>query len=174
MEREQYQKQINDLLQAVETLLNSNKVMGERVAHLERVAAACLDINCVFLNVGLERGTERVAHTHHIDLTAKQGTEAGSEFIKQTQVRLQHLDNNINVAVFCVLLTGNRSEESHAGYLESAGIGFLEGCQFLEAFFQSQHNEWIISERKSMEINPFHQIIWPLFHYRALNTDGIF
>ena len=40
MEREQYQKQINDLLQAVETLLNSNKVMGERVAHLERVADA--------------------------------------------------------------------------------------------------------------------------------------
>ena len=40
MKREQYQKQINDLLQAVETLLNSNKVMGERVAHLERVAEA--------------------------------------------------------------------------------------------------------------------------------------
>jgi len=40
MEREEYQKQINDLLQAVETLLNSNKVMGERVAHLERVADA--------------------------------------------------------------------------------------------------------------------------------------
>jgi len=40
MEREQYQKQINDLLQAVETLLKSNKVMGERVAHLERVADA--------------------------------------------------------------------------------------------------------------------------------------
>ena len=37
---QQYQKQINDLLQAVETLLNSNKVMGERVAHLERVAEA--------------------------------------------------------------------------------------------------------------------------------------
>ena len=37
---------------------------------------ACLDINCVFLNVGLERGTERVAHTHHIDLTAEQGTGA--------------------------------------------------------------------------------------------------
>ena len=40
MEREEYQKQINDLLQAVETLLKSNKVMGERVAHLERVADA--------------------------------------------------------------------------------------------------------------------------------------
>ena len=44
MEREQYQKQINDLLQAVETLLNSNKVMGERVAHLERVAEAYEDL----------------------------------------------------------------------------------------------------------------------------------
>ena len=44
MEREQYQKQINDLLQAVETLLNSNKVMGERVAHLERVADAYEDL----------------------------------------------------------------------------------------------------------------------------------
>ena len=40
MEREEYQKQIIDLLQAVETLLKSNKVMGERVAHLERVADA--------------------------------------------------------------------------------------------------------------------------------------
>ena len=44
MEREEYQKQINDLLQAVETLLNSNKVMGERVAHLERVAEAYEDL----------------------------------------------------------------------------------------------------------------------------------
>ena len=32
MEREQYQKQIKDLLQAVETLLKSNNAMGERVA----------------------------------------------------------------------------------------------------------------------------------------------
>ena len=31
MEREQYQNQIKDLLQAVETLLKSNKAMGERV-----------------------------------------------------------------------------------------------------------------------------------------------
>ena len=44
MEREEYQKQINDLLQAVETLLNSNKVMGERMAHLERVADAYEDL----------------------------------------------------------------------------------------------------------------------------------
>ena len=44
MEREEYQKQINDLLQAVETLLKSNKVMGERVAHLERVAEAYEDL----------------------------------------------------------------------------------------------------------------------------------
>ena len=29
MEREQYQNQIKDLLQAVETLLNSNNAMGE-------------------------------------------------------------------------------------------------------------------------------------------------
>ena len=38
MEREQYQKQIKDLLQAVETLLNSNNAMGERVAQLEKIA----------------------------------------------------------------------------------------------------------------------------------------
>ena len=36
MEREQYQNQIKDLLQAVETLLNSNNAMGERVAHIHR------------------------------------------------------------------------------------------------------------------------------------------
>ena len=44
MEREEYQKQINDLLQAVETLLKSNKVMGERVALLEKVAEAYEDL----------------------------------------------------------------------------------------------------------------------------------
>ena len=44
MEREQYQKQIKDLLQAVETLLKSNKAMGERVAQLEKVAEAYDDL----------------------------------------------------------------------------------------------------------------------------------
>lgn len=38
MEREQYQNQIKDLLQAVETLLKSNNAMGERVAQLEKIA----------------------------------------------------------------------------------------------------------------------------------------
>lgn len=38
MEREQYQNQIKDLLQAVETLLKSNKAMDERVTQLEKVA----------------------------------------------------------------------------------------------------------------------------------------
>ena len=38
MEREEYQKQIKDLLQAVETLLKSNKALGERVDQLEKVA----------------------------------------------------------------------------------------------------------------------------------------
>ena len=36
MEREQYQNQIKDLLQAVETLLKSNNDLGERVAQLEK------------------------------------------------------------------------------------------------------------------------------------------
>ena len=40
MEREQYHNQIKDLLQAVETLLKSNNAMGERLAQLERTAAA--------------------------------------------------------------------------------------------------------------------------------------
>ena len=44
MEREEYQKQINDLLQAVETLLNSNNDLGERVAQLEKVAEAHEDL----------------------------------------------------------------------------------------------------------------------------------
>ena len=38
MEREQYQNQIKDLLQAVETLLKSNKAMDERVTQLEKVS----------------------------------------------------------------------------------------------------------------------------------------
>ena len=44
MEREQYQNQIKDLLQAVETLLKSNKAMGERVTQLEKVAEAYDDL----------------------------------------------------------------------------------------------------------------------------------
>ena len=51
MGREEYQKQINDLLQAVETLLNSNKVMGERVAHLERVADAYEDLKMMHTKI---------------------------------------------------------------------------------------------------------------------------
>jgi len=38
MEREQYQNQIRNLLQAVETLLESNTAMGERIAQLEKIA----------------------------------------------------------------------------------------------------------------------------------------
>ena len=40
MEREDYQKRINDLLDAVSTLLDSNRAMGERVAQLEKKAAS--------------------------------------------------------------------------------------------------------------------------------------
>ena len=44
MDREQYQTQIKDLLQAVETLLKSNNALGERVAQLEKVAEAHEDL----------------------------------------------------------------------------------------------------------------------------------
>ena len=44
MEREQYQNQIKNLLQAVETLLKSNNALGERVAQLEKVAEAYEDL----------------------------------------------------------------------------------------------------------------------------------
>ncbi len=37
-QREQYQNQIKELLQAVETLLKSNRAMGERMAQLEKIA----------------------------------------------------------------------------------------------------------------------------------------
>ena len=42
---QQYQKQINDLLQAVETLLNSNKVMGEE---LRRTTVAYEDLKAKY------------------------------------------------------------------------------------------------------------------------------
>ena len=44
MERQDYINRINDLLQAVETLLKSNNAMGERVAELEKVAEAYDDL----------------------------------------------------------------------------------------------------------------------------------
>ena len=48
MEREQYQNQIKDLLQAVETLLKSNKAMGKRVTQLEKVAEAYDDLKAKY------------------------------------------------------------------------------------------------------------------------------
>ena len=40
MERKDYQDRINSLLDAVQTLLDANNAMGERVAQLEKVAEA--------------------------------------------------------------------------------------------------------------------------------------
>ena len=45
MEREQYQNQIKDLLQAVETLLKSNNTMGEE---LRKVSAAYDDLKAKY------------------------------------------------------------------------------------------------------------------------------
>ena len=45
MEREQYQNQIKDLLQAVETLLKSNNAMGEK---LEKTTAAYEDLKAKY------------------------------------------------------------------------------------------------------------------------------
>ena len=45
MEREQYQNQIKDLLQAVETLLKSNKAMGEK---LDKTTAAYEDLKAQY------------------------------------------------------------------------------------------------------------------------------
>ena len=45
MEREQYQNQIKDLLQAVETLLKSNKAMGET---LDKTTAAYEDLKAKY------------------------------------------------------------------------------------------------------------------------------
>ena len=48
MEREDYQKRINDLIGAVSTLLDANKVMGEKVAQLEKKAAAYDDLKAKY------------------------------------------------------------------------------------------------------------------------------
>ncbi len=53
MEREQYQNQIKDLLQAAEALLKSNKAMSERVAQLEKIVEGCEDLKAK--NARLER-----------------------------------------------------------------------------------------------------------------------
>ena len=45
MEREQYQNQIKDLLQAVQTLLDANKTMGEK---LDKVTAAYEDLKAKY------------------------------------------------------------------------------------------------------------------------------
>ena len=48
MEREQYQNRIKDLLQAIETLLKSNNAMGERLAQLDKKAAAYDDLKAKY------------------------------------------------------------------------------------------------------------------------------
>ena len=48
MEREQYQNQIKELLQAVQTLLDVNKTMEERVDLLEKKAAAYDDLKAKY------------------------------------------------------------------------------------------------------------------------------
>ena len=44
MERQDYQNQIKNLLQAVETLLKANSAMEERMVQLERIASAYDDL----------------------------------------------------------------------------------------------------------------------------------
>ena len=48
MEREDYQKRINDLINAVSTLLDANQAMGERLARLEKKAAAYDDLRAKY------------------------------------------------------------------------------------------------------------------------------
>lgn len=62
MEREQYQNQIKDLLQAVETLLKSNKAMGERVTQLEKVAEAYDDLKVKYAKLEGELAMRKRAH----------------------------------------------------------------------------------------------------------------
>ena len=58
MEREQYQKQIKDLLQAVETLLKSNNAMGERVAQLEKIAEDYEDLKAASKRMESQTGSD--------------------------------------------------------------------------------------------------------------------
>ena len=58
MEREDYQKRINDLIGAVSTLLDANKVMGEKVAQLEKKAAAYDDLKAVIKRMESQTGSD--------------------------------------------------------------------------------------------------------------------
>ena len=55
MEREQYQNQIKDLLQAVETLLKSNKAMGEK---LDKATAAYEDLKAASKRMESQTGSD--------------------------------------------------------------------------------------------------------------------
>ena len=59
MEREDYQKRINDLIGAVSTLLDVNKAMGERMAQLEKKAAAYDDLKVMYEKVVGELGKHK-------------------------------------------------------------------------------------------------------------------
>ena len=58
MEREDYQKRINDLIGTVSTLLDANKVMGEKVAQLEKKAAAYDDLKAVIKRMESQTGSD--------------------------------------------------------------------------------------------------------------------
>jgi hypothetical protein len=65
MEREQYQNQIKDLLQAVETLLKSNNAMGEK---LEKTTAAYEDLKAKYEKLEGELAMrKRVQHGKRIE-----------------------------------------------------------------------------------------------------------
>ena len=58
MEREQYQNQIKDLLQAVETLLKSNNAMGERVSQLEKMVKDYEDLKAASKRMESQTGSD--------------------------------------------------------------------------------------------------------------------
>lgn len=58
MEREDYQKRISDLLDAVSTLLDSYRTMGERVAQLEKKAAAYDNLKAVSKRMESQTGSD--------------------------------------------------------------------------------------------------------------------
>lgn len=58
MERKDYQKRICELLDAVSTLLVSNRAMGERVAQLEKKAAAYDDLKAAIKRMESQTGSD--------------------------------------------------------------------------------------------------------------------
>ena len=78
MEREDYQKRINDLLNAVSTLLDANNAMGEKLQKLEKIADAYEELKAKYDKLEGELAMRKRGHYGRGSEKPKDASESNS------------------------------------------------------------------------------------------------